>query len=637
MMINLMKKKKKRKKNKEEKNGGEENGGTKGGRTGAVEAGGGEARRESGGARGVREKRGGGEAAAQEKAAPAPAPLPSADAAPARPGGSAPVPSDPHATLSSSPSPSQAPPPGSAPHAGAWSTSLRSARAWSVPAIERNRSTDSPRTEVSCSATACVYERLWYNDGKYYLLVDGDEPVEPWALGKNVHLNVLHVRDAKEFARSVQAKRLRGETLFVDYAYFIHPTAIGHWAEALLPLFSQLRLAAAQAAAWGGEGARGDDLSSAARGREEANGNGVPSAARGGALDAGSSLVAPAPNASAPLPSHGPPDQIVLLNLKRAHLIPWVRELLAVSLGLSPNDDLPPVVWQREAASIWTQIGASLEGVRRGEWLLIDRALVMRDKDLGGPDRARVHGDAVAFRRSVYERYGVHADGAGGGGPSAAVEPLSILFLRKSRDRRVVNEADLLAALAQYGPVTVAEWSEDTPVAEQVALASSASLLVSVHTSALANVILLRPRSIVLELLHRNWLERRLDETFRDLSSGMGDVHHYAWRDLAGPGKGLYLDPRDARRFGNWTGKQCDTEECVEAHTRVDVRVDVRAVRALLDDRLRVIRAGASVAQADLPWPERHLEDILAKKAREGNGKGKWAGGEEQGRGKESR
>ena len=35
----------------------------------------------------------------------------------------------------------------------------------------------SPRTEVACTETHCIYERLWYNNGHFYLLVDGDTPV----------------------------------------------------------------------------------------------------------------------------------------------------------------------------------------------------------------------------------------------------------------------------------------------------------------------------------------------------------------------------------------------------------------------------------------------------------------------------
>lgn len=35
----------------------------------------------------------------------------------------------------------------------------------------------SPRSEVNCSDTHCIYQNLWYNNGRFYLLVDGQEPV----------------------------------------------------------------------------------------------------------------------------------------------------------------------------------------------------------------------------------------------------------------------------------------------------------------------------------------------------------------------------------------------------------------------------------------------------------------------------
>ena len=48
---------------------------------------------------------------------------------------------------------------------------------------------------------------------------------------------------------------------------------------------------------------------------------------------------------------------------------------------------------------------------------------------------------------------------------------------------------------------------------------------------------------------------------------------------------------------------ECWTEECVEAHTNVDVIVDLQAVRALLDSRLPLVFQGKSVKEASLPWP----------------------------------
>jgi protein O-GlcNAc transferase len=45
------------------------------------------------------------------------------------------------------------------------------------------------------------------------------------------------------------------------------------------------------------------------------------------------------------------------------------------------------------------------------------------------------------------------------------------------------------------------------------------------------------------------------------------------------------------------------TEDCVEAHTNVDVVVNLGELRALLESRLPLVFGGASVAEAALPWP----------------------------------
>jgi protein O-GlcNAc transferase len=82
----------------------------------------------------------------------------------------------------------------------------------------------------------------------------------------------------------------------------------------------------------------------------------------------------------------------------------------------------------------------------------------------------------------------------------------------------------------------------------------------------------------------------------------MGDIHHYAWRALL-PNETEYIVPRDRYRFGDWEPLQCNTEECVEAHTNVDVRVDIGSFRALLADRLPLVFAGWPVEAAALPWP----------------------------------
>lgn len=93
-----------------------------------------------------------------------------------------------------------------------------------------------------------------------------------------------------------------------------------------------------------------------------------------------------------------------------------------------------------------------------------------------------------------------------------------------------------------------------------------------------------------------------IDQSFAALTRQLGDVHHYAWR-AQGPGQTVYRQPRLAQLFSGWNATQCVTEECVEASTVVDVAVDVAALRQLIAGRLELIRGGASVVQARLPWP----------------------------------
>jgi hypothetical protein len=56
--------------------------------------------------------------------------------------------------------------------------------------------------------------------------------------------------------------------------------------------------------------------------------------------------------------------------------------------------------------------------------------------------------------------------------------------------------------------------------------------------------------------------------------------------------------------------QECWTEECVEAHTNVDVIVDLEALKALLDSRVPLVLSGASVKDAELPWPLSGVEQV---------------------------
>ena len=124
-----------------------------------------------------------------------------------------------------------------------------------------------------------------------------------------------------------------------------------------------------------------------------------------------------------------PPQQFVLLHLKRAHLMEWVRAVIAATLGIGRGQDLPPIIMQEETDSIWTQIrglliifstirlqdcnpnylmyaASRLEGYGPHEWVCFERALVVRDIFTGGVRTFLDSEDAQLFRDNMYSNYG---------------------------------------------------------------------------------------------------------------------------------------------------------------------------------------------------------------------------------------
>jgi protein O-GlcNAc transferase len=161
---------------------------------------------------------------------------------------------------------------------------------------------NTPRTEVRPHESHVVYTNLWYNNGRWYALVDGPKTVNSWRFSRNQEITTLHVSDAAAFAETVDWQLVAGDTMLFDFIYFVHPTAIGHWWEIVGPLFSVLKK----------------------------------------------------------VDFKRPCDQFVLLHLKRTHLMEWVRAVLAVALGVPAKQALPTIVLQEETDNPFQQIGENL-------------------------------------------------------------------------------------------------------------------------------------------------------------------------------------------------------------------------------------------------------------------------------------
>jgi len=384
-----------------------------------------------------------------------------------------------------------------------------------------------------------MYTNLYYNNGRWYAIVDGPNHVQHWRFSRNQEIVTLHVQDAWQFVDSVKWNIIRGDTIMFDFIYFIHPTAIGHWWEMLGPLYSNLKRA---------------------RGFKR------------------------------------PCDQFVLLHLQRQHMLEWVRAMIAVALGVGLQEELPPVLIQEPTENAHTQITQQLEGLDRGTWYIFEHMIITKDLYTGGGRTFLSQRDAQEFRSLIYQQYGLPPPA-----PRALI-PRTITFQRKSANRRVLNEEELIALLKEFGEVKVVEYGSTSSLYEQLLQMKETGVYVSVHTSNLANSPLLQPGSAVFEIIQRNWHWNGLDTSFRDQTASMGDIHHYAWRAQR-LNETFYLYERDRIKVAHWPPEQCGTEECVEAHTKVDVKVDIPALRALLESRLPLVFSGTPVAKARIPWP----------------------------------
>ena len=119
----------------------------------------------------------------------------------------------------------------------------------------------------------------------------------------------------------------------------------------------------------------------------------------------------------------------------------------------------------------------------------------------------------------------------------SADEPASeIVYVsrRKARGRRVVNEPELLANVADLGVREVA--FEDLSFVEQVKLMAKTRLLIGIHGAGLTNLMFMPPGGSVIELLPKRHsifdfnasrFSFRHDACYLRLASDMGISHHY--------------------------------------------------------------------------------------------------------------
>lgn len=61
----------------------------------------------------------------------------------------------------------------------------------------------------------------------------------------------------------------------------------------------------------------------------------------------------------------------------------------------------------------------------------------------------------------------------------------------------------------------------------------------------------------MLELLAYNWEWKGISEVYYNVTSSVGDIHHFAWR-AKHPRWAQYIDENEAR-YAHWTAEECSS------------------------------------------------------------------------------
>jgi len=205
-----------------------------------------------------------------------------------------------------------------------------------------------------------------------------------------------------------------------------------------------------------------------------------------------------------------------------------------------------------EEHSLMMCAGTRFEGVPKTRWICFEKVIMTKDIVLGGSKTALSTQDARSFRENMHRIYGNSLSGA-----NKKDKKIRITLLHKSANRRILNKDAVINLLTTYGDVDEVEFTENITMAEQLKKMAGTKILVSTHTSGLANSVFLAPGAAVVELVHRNWVWDNLDKSFLIQTQMLGDVHHFTWRART-KAEGPYINPNDERRFGSdaWTNEK---------------------------------------------------------------------------------
>ncbi|CAK0784873.1 hypothetical protein CVIRNUC_008078 [Coccomyxa viridis] len=405
---------------------------------------------------------------------------------------------------------------------------------------------DVTGTSINTKDDSTVYSSLWWHNTMFYALLDSISNSQslPPALSMNCALIGLPTSDARSFINNTRATWVPGVSLLIDYPFAAYPDNFGHWAELLLPIYNVIEE------------------------RTCSQGHAVAS---------------------------GRIDSLVMTNVRKQSLVglDWFWEMLKLVLAsaVPPGRDLPRVIFSEH-----------LSHLPRDTWLGFEAAVVVHTRYARGDGRSGFASPDLGqrLRRLAFTSHGMQP-------PEQAQLPRTITVFRAAEGEEVVNSDELMGAMRDIGqtfgmavrPYTA---TPRAPFESYLSVMARTGVLVSRHGPFLANSIFLPPGAMVVELLPYNWEWKGVSRIYKNITSSMGDIHHFAWR-AKHPKWAVYPSQHEAR-YAEWTAEECVGSDCLDVHARAAMRVDVATVQELIVESLPGCLRGQDVEELEKPWPE---------------------------------
>eukprot|EP01025_Chloroclados_australasicus_P024931 TRINITY_DN2499_c0_g1_i1.p1 TRINITY_DN2499_c0_g1~~TRINITY_DN2499_c0_g1_i1.p1 ORF type:complete len:473 (+),score=52.21 TRINITY_DN2499_c0_g1_i1:56-1474(+) len=429
--------------------------------------------------------------------------------------------------------------------------------------------TVQPTTFKKVNEALKCYNNPWMHTSRFYAVLDpphyNDEMQEGFS--SLTAMSNLYVTDLKASFHNFKTGYLWGVTLAIDFPMPWLNAYMDHWAELVFPIFSVLT----------------EGLLKECSNRE-----------------------------------HFRVDRVLLLNIDKKQLSDWHDSVLLMALYPATEDNQNiKMLDMNDFTNLNKQLWMGFETVA----VVTDR-YTEPNRNSGFPSYD--HGDAwkhqgstryinptwsggflkkkhgQKFRNMAYQTCQLpepkkHAD-----------LPKKITWIFPDDGNEISNMYELMELMENVGeefgwkvrPITL---SGKAPFCSHVSAMAETGVLVGRYNPLMVDAVFMPPGGVVLELLPYNWEWQNISALHYNLTRSVGDLTHIAWRAVNSQHADYKRD--HDRLYKGWLLDECSVRECLHAHARAGLLVDVVATENMLRMILESITKGDLSQLLQIIWP----------------------------------